>query len=496
MDGNVFTVDFPERKEQFRIANRVIGPAADGEEPLQGSDVAMLEQMLWQLGVSPGGGPGVAGRRIPNESQREIFEVGNGTVGKMLGRFNYFSHTPVTRTTDHQAMVSLIHNGRAYNTIDELQKHWLHYLEAYGIFSDIQRYNFSDLSQADKDAAEAVFDGVIHYPRGVELDDIEPTYTVALHQQVSRYRNFQRVDILRAMAEQESNGRHWGYSARLDDVFRLTVGGADEAGSTGFNQIQNKYAYGGLSLDGTSAAASRGRICGAVSAYDQDGVSRVNHYDPGQNLVAKAVWLAAAEGNCGRSFRSAFNNDSYTGTYRSGDTLVLLSYSTGEVAEAVAGGNHTDDTYELLAKAIGAYNQGAGIFNQTSWLELITSQMTPGSNEYQEIMAIPYRERSPRQQRLFGRTTAMRYGIRVMHDNDKLNLPYRTYKWRGGVYPDRNSDGTPNPRAGQFWCFEYGERDWMNPAFNINLRGGGVRPARWNDYFVRASGSDEHKVEC
>jgi hypothetical protein len=51
-----------------------------------------------------------------------------------------------------------------------------------------------------------------------------------------------------------------------------------------------------------------------------------------------------------------------------------------------------------------------------------------------------------------------------MHDADKLHLPYRQYIWQGGTYAADLTDaaGNPDPRAGQAWCFEYGESEWLS----------------------------------
>jgi len=43
-------------------------------------------------------------------------------------------------------------------------------------------------------------------------------------------------------------------------------------------------------------------------------------------------------------------------------------------------------------------------------------------------------------------------------------LPYRTYIWKGGKYKAdlKLADGvTPDPKAGQDWCFVFGEREWV-----------------------------------
>lgn len=242
-----------------------------------------------------------------------------------------------------------------------------------------------------------------------------------------------------------------GYRAEGDSR-RITVGGYDEAGSSGFNQIQNKNAYGGLSDDGTDRSA---RTCTPVSAYSQDGESRVNHYDPGQNILAKAVWLAGEQGNCGRSFRRAFTGTDYQGTYESALGMTLLRIDTGDIDEAATAGTHVDDNYEKLAKGLGGYNQGAGIFgNAHAWLDLLTRPKAENSD---------------------AETTAIRYAIHIMHDNDKLNLPYRTYVWQGGITPD-----------GIAWCFEYGESEWMNPGFQVRAAEGGTRGAEFRDYYRRA----------
>jgi len=104
---------------------------------------------------------------------------------------------------------------------------------------------------------------------------------------------------------------------------------------------------------------------------------------------------------------------------------------------------------------------------------------------------------------------AMLYAMSIMHDANKLNLPYRRYVFEGGMGVDVNSDGTimDVPATPQDetviettvpWCFAYGERDWVNPAFNvpnpINLTN--RLPARFSDYRDRADNNDAYKVNC
>lgn len=45
------------------------------------------------------------------------------------------------------------------------------------------------------------------------------------------------------------------------------------------------------------------------------------------------------------------------------------------------------------------------------------------------------------------------YAIEVMR---RYGIPARTYIWKGGTY------AAPDPRAGQDWCFAYGEKEWVD----------------------------------
>src|SRR5690606_24267511 len=93
------------------------------------------------------------------------------------------------------------------------------------------------------------------------------------------------------------------------------------------------------------------------------------------------------------------------------------------------------------------------------------------------IASIDYSDRSDSEKSIYGRTVGMRYAMQIMHDEDKLGLPWRNYIWKGGQEPDQvpqfdsdgemvvDSEGNPvmvqNPSAGQDWCFSYGERSWL-----------------------------------
>jgi hypothetical protein len=68
------------------------------------------------------------------------------------------------------------------------------------------------------------------------------------------------------------------------------------------------YTYDSQSSQGDHRDGPR---CQWVSAYTTKDKSVVNHYVPAQNIMAKALWLSANQGNCGLSFYRAFANNSY-----------------------------------------------------------------------------------------------------------------------------------------------------------------------------------------
>jgi hypothetical protein len=89
-----------------------------------------------------------------------------------------------------------------------------------------------------------------------------------------------------------------------------------------------------------------------------------------------------------------------------------------------------------------------------------------------------------------------RYAIQVR--NEKYGLPYRQYIWQGGTYAADLTDvaGNPDPRAGQAWCFGYGEQEWLNPGFQVPIRSGGFRAANWDDYRNRANRELNYRISC
>ncbi len=145
----------------------------------------------------------------------------------------------------------------------------------------------------------------------------------------------------------------------------------------------------------------------------------------------------------------------YTATHNQAGA-VLRKVKTGTIEDAVTG-NHQDDTYERLAKALGGYNQGGGTFGGvTSWSELV----------------IDPQSRNPGALR-----TAMEYALDIMHTSSRgIGLPKREYIWFGGQGLDVNGDGqiqdiandpgTPEDETVTEttvdYCFKFGEQDWEN----------------------------------
>jgi hypothetical protein len=158
---------------------------------------------------------------------------------------------------------------------------------------------------------------------------------------------------------------------------------------------------------------------------------------------------------------------------------------TGTVEVAVENGSHTDDNYEKLAKGIGGYNQGEGIFkNRPAWVGMLVRD----KNSPEEIKAI-------------------KYAMSVMHDSNKLNINKRTYIWEGGKGLDVNKDGkikdiAANPDAIPPviavvettipWCFKYGEQEWVSPEKHpltkINLN--------WQGYKDLATANSTRRITC
>jgi hypothetical protein len=118
----------------------------------------------------------------------------------------------------------------------------------------------------------------------------------------------------------------------------------------------------------------------------------------------------------------------------------------------------------LCQRVVVAIALAADSGNGNAWVSLLTHQMTRTSPEFLAMVVRGYGNLSNAEKLNYGRTKGIVYGMAVMHDADKLHLPYRQYIWQGGTYAADLTDaaGNPDPRAGQAWCFGYGESEWLS----------------------------------
>ncbi len=134
-------------------------------------------------------------------------------------------------------------------------------------------------------------------------------------------------------------------------------------------------------------------------------------------------------GSCGRSFYVGFHLEEYTAKHDLAGAVLRKTIMGTEPPTIVTDNKYSDDTYEVLVKALGGYNQGAGTFNDTtSWSELLLTKSVKG-NSLQE--------------------KAMRYGLDILKNTNVVNgvnsnhgigLPLRSYIWHGGIGVDVNND--------------------------------------------------------
>ncbi len=92
---------------------------------------------------------------------------------------------------------------------------------------------------------------------------------------------------------------------------------------------------------------------------------------------------------------------------------------------------------------------------------------------------------------------------------NRFGLTPRQYIWKGGVEPDTlpmldeqgnqvEIDGVKqtiaNPKAGQDWCFAYGENEWLNPDEFTSA--GKKYLGGFSDYKTRALDDDQKRISC
>ncbi|ASP40166.1 hypothetical protein CHH28_16440 [Bacterioplanes sanyensis] len=501
MDGNVFTVDFPERKEQFRIANRVIGPAADGEEPLQGSDVAMLEQMLWQLGVSPqNNNPGSEGARIDSvryvrngtnvmttscveeqPQQRDVFlsYTSNGSCTAtelMVKRFNARNLENGTLVTP--AEVSTARGNVNAETLDFLQRDWESYMTAYQETNGVTPFERDSagmdgwITEAAQIWQEGIGDRV---PATLTDDRYNEILVIAGLTNGSRT----RANLLRTWLSHESRF-HWGGndSGYQITAHRMNEGGADENGSLSFSQLLYHYRY------GPNPCAAHGE-------------AGFNLYHPRDNLKTMVVHTAADNRSdassqvCEGGLHRAFVRNALASRYNQanpGENMAdLRGFKHGNGAITTVAVNTHEDDYEKLAKAIGIYNS-----NGTRARPIFTSRSWVGRLRFME-----YDENSSANDA----TTchSCKYSIEIRNEAETFAGHLRDYIWLGGTATtDINIDADPEIeiRAGEEWCFVYGESEWITHETVLDEGTGQQRRKIFSDFMEDAEDNNLLKTVC
>ena len=229
----------------------------------------------------------------------------------------------------------------------------------------------------------------------------------------------------------------------------MNEGGADENGSLSFSQLLYHYRYG---KNPCTAHAEAG----------------LNLYHPGDNLKTLVVHTASdnsyttgSSQNCEGGLHKAFIRDVLKTTY----SLVAAGETVAELRGYIHPGQETpttlqltdrEDDYEGLAKAIGIYNGNGSnerpIFTNRSWAgRLRYMQYDLGSTQNTATVC-----------------HSCKYSLKVRNKAGTFENHLRQYIWQGGTYPADLTDaaGNPDPRAGQAWCFGYGESEWINPELH------------------------------
>ncbi|MCL4552268.1 MAG: hypothetical protein M1305_01755, partial [Candidatus Marsarchaeota archaeon] len=476
-----------------QIRNRLLQPVAS--DPMQGTDVAMLEAMLWQLGLSPQWGfPGKSATRIdsvrrtytqnqqPQDCGRDLhkprdrYSVGfvrrgpqsgwnqadicgrrEATIEAMVRRFKGRSFETNYLSSHGQNQDGVVDEA----TMSQLVKVWRHYIEAFSYARNMNVPNrfgsldipfdwWQDVLSLQSSGGHIPFESstgqlpVYHLPR---------TYDASTHQAVvldfpSSAMNITLAGVIHSWIDQESGGNFWG-NGDPRTAYRMEEGSADEMGSMGFNHILWMRMYG------------QERSCDSNRGY-LGSTPNVNLYNPRNSLYA--FLAAAASQDCSSS--NGLYRAYVRGDYR---RPIAVDPPVSYCYETVNGTNRTsscaqpaadwrdfygnqDDDYMLLGKAMIAYNMGT----RARALSLHT-------HSYFQFL-----QGAPR-----GSLTWFGYWLGVKEKSWALRnsidgyLPYVQYRWAGEHYPatttDANGNIIPHPQAGEpVWCFVYGEREWRS----------------------------------
>ena len=447
--------------EYFKIKSRTIKPNSESDEINKGSNIQLVEAILWQLGVSPQYGySGKSGSRIYSD------RGGNNGMTKGCGdqqvenRYSYYAGWPerlvwnktekkydivwsisgpspcLNAEVSTEGMIRRF-QGRSMGGSKETHKtgddgilgpgtlKWLRDDYEY-YYTALKKYSNQPVITSSHANFDVWLEGVVNIWDSGLGEHVKSTYTEALHHRVLTQAGISdekerssksRKSLLASWKKQESS-YHWGRGSPVTP-YRMYEGGADEYGSLSFSQLLYKYRY-------------SDRPCTVYKS------TALNLYDPEDNIKAfgvhtsmKGTATVPGESNCGEGgFRRAFV-DSASRPFRKNfenELSGLVGYKNGKGGVARLTG---EDEYGLLARAIGFYNGVGGRFANYSWPYILKTYTRP---------EVGTSNKSPN-------CFSCQYTIQVR--NQKFGLPYRTYIWKG------NANGQPD------WCFEYGEREWV-----------------------------------
>ncbi len=484
----VFYSPLEFEKVEFDVVSRLLKPTTPA--PMQGPDVAMLESLLWQLGISPQyNNPGMGGSRINSDrgmwknralgwtktcqnekaEDRSIYYQGwnstcaannsvslEGMVRRFQGRMHASSNSKSTHkgTINNGSVDGKVGNG----TLNNLKVMYHEYRKAAYSNSASHSIDMSHpLINTWLKGVTDIFDsGLVSNTSVVPASYTEQKHLNMLLSAGVSDPTKTREALLLAWKRQESDG-HWGRGSPVTP-FRMTEGSGDELGSLSFSQVLFRYRYGKA-----SCIAHRN--------------SGLNFYDPADNMKSFAVHLNAAKtalGSCQGEFNKVYGEGQTGKTYA--NVTDLKGYIQGD--STLKSLSTLEDDYETLARAIGGYN-GGGFYGAKSWPELIKTK---------KFTTVATRSNSGEN------CSSCTYSINVR--NQRFGLPYRTYVWKGGdTLQDTNGNNVQDAGEAKVpWCFAYGEKEWLTP--DTFTKAGISYLGQIIDYKKRALRKPANRIVC
>ena len=461
------------KNKTFKVTTRELKPVSGDE--MEGSDVVMLEEVLWQLGISPQkGSPGSEGARINSNrgapsnqhtqtcdgnsaDKRNVFYTGwascagsQVSLEAMVRRFQA-RHNATSASRGGNKVKQALLNGASAQidnaTLSDLKQDWTSYAKAYQEFA-----SSSVIPSDDPRMATWVDEAVAIWSNGNGTRVPANTYTNDTHDDIVTLSGLtpnnlnNRNAFLRNWITKEST-HHWGSNRRnyQSTPYRMAEGGADEHGSLSFSQLLYGHRYG----------------LTPCAVHD---AAKLNLYHPGDNVKTFVLHTAsdnvagAGQTKCkGLIYRGfvdqnldkTFVSDTGTINNKNGNVNDLVGYrhNNGGVTVIPA----SEDNYDVLSKAVMGYNSGETYADNYSWSKFIK-----------------YKEYQANSNRNTGKIChSCRYSIEVRETIFKDNL--RTFIWAGERQPATLTDGSVNPQAGEpVWCFAFGEKEWVEgKKFNL-----------------------------